>query len=141
VFTKEVTRLIIMALIVQTPILILGFLTGLSGGLAVARSRLFLMFIGIELAIALNCRSLTHSLLEVKPHKWVILAVVSQAMLTTALTFIPPARTALGIVFPSTADLIWILIAALETVLSIELLKKYWKSRPATTEDSLNSSN
>jgi len=139
VFTKEVVRLIFMALIVQTPILILGFVTGLSEGLVFARSRLFLMFIGIELAIALNCRSLTHSFLEVKPHRWVILAVISQALLTTVLMLIPPARSALGIVFPTTIDLTWILIAAVETVVSIELLKKYWKLRPASAQPSLNS--
>lgn len=63
VFTEEVIRLILMALIVQTPVLILGFLDGLPSGLVAARSRLFLMFVGIELAMALNCRSLTHSLL------------------------------------------------------------------------------
>ncbi len=138
VFTKEVTRLIVMALIVQTPVLMLGFVTGLSGGLPAARSRLFLMFIGIELAIALNCRSLTHSVLQVKPHKWVILAVISQIALTTSLTLIPPARTALGIIFPTTVDLIWILAGAVETMVSIELLKKYWRSRPASAQDSLD---
>jgi Ca2+-transporting ATPase len=75
--------------------------------------------------------------LEVKPHKWVILAVISQAVLTTALTFIPQARTALGIIFPTTADLIWILVAAVETVVSIEFLKKYWKIRPTSAQGSL----
>lgn len=139
VFTKEVTRLIIMALLVQTPVLVLAFLTGLGGGIAAARSRIFLMFIGIELAITLNCRSLTHSLLEVKPHKWVILAVISETVLTTILVFIPPVREALGIVFPSTVDLMWILVAAIETVVSIELLKRYWKPRPASAETSLDS--
>jgi Ca2+-transporting ATPase len=138
VFTKEVTRLIIMALIVQTPVLILGFVTGLSEGLMFARSRLFLMFIGIELAIALNCRSLTHSFLEVKPHKWVVLAVISQALLTAVLTLIPSTRAALGIIFPTTVDLIWIIIAAVETMVSIELLKKYWKLRSASAQSSLD---
>jgi Ca2+-transporting ATPase len=95
------------------------------------------MFIGVELAIALNCRSLTHSFMEVKPHKWVILAVISQALLTTALTFIPQTRTALGIIFPTTTDLIWILVAAVETVVSIEFLKKYWKIRPTSAQGSL----
>jgi Ca2+-transporting ATPase len=140
VFTKEVTRLIVMALIVQTPILLLGFVTGLGEGLAFARSRLFLMFIGIELAIALNCRSLTHSIIEVRPHKWVILAVISQIVLTIILTLIPLTREALGIILPTNIDLAWVMVAAVETFVSIELLKKYWKRRPATAQDSLNSS-
>jgi len=127
VFTKDVTRLIVMALIVQTPVLILGFMIGLSEGLVAARSRLFLMFIGIELAIALNCRSLTHSILEVRPHKWIILAVIWETILITTLVLIPATRSALGIVYPSFADLLWILFAAVETMVSIELLKKFTK--------------
>jgi Ca2+-transporting ATPase len=125
VFTKDVTRLIIMALLVQTPVLILGFMTGLSETLLAARSRLFLMFIGIELAIALNCRSLTHSVLEVRPHKWVILAVIWETVLITILVLVPITRSALGIVYPSFADLLWILFAAMETMVSMELLKKF----------------
>jgi Ca2+-transporting ATPase len=124
VFTKEVTRLIVMALVVQTPALILGFMTGLSEGLVAARSRLFLMFIGIELAIALDCRSLTHSILEVRPHKWVIFAVIWETVLITTLILIPATRSALGMVYPSFTDLVWILVAAVEAITSIELLKK-----------------
>ena len=127
VFTREVTRLIVMALVVQTPILLLGFMTGLSEGLVAARSRLFLMFIGVELAVALNCRSLTHSVLEVRPHKWVILAVIWEIALITVLVMIGSTRSALGMVFPTSADLLWIIAAALETAISIELLKKLTK--------------
>lgn len=136
VFTKEVTRLIMMALVAQTPVLMLGFLTGLGAGLPAARSRLFLMFIGIELAIALNCRSLTHSLLEVRPHKWLILAVIWETVLITILVLFPPSRYALGIVFPSSVDLLWVFAAAIETAVSIELLKKYLKKRPALVQAS-----
>jgi Ca2+-transporting ATPase len=127
VFTKDVTRLIVMALLVQTPVLLLGFMLGLPEGLPAARSRLFLMFIGVELAIALNCRSLTHSVFEVKPHKWVIVAVISQVVLTAVLILIPITRLALGMIYPTTADLLWIIASAVETAISIELLKKLTK--------------
>jgi Ca2+-transporting ATPase len=135
VFTKDVTRLILMALIVQTPILILGFTTGLSEGLIAARSRLFLMFIGIELAIALNCRSLTYSMISVRPHKWVVLAVIWESILISILTLIPPTRIALGIVVPSFADLQWIFAAAIETMVSIELLKIFLNKHRITAGD------
>jgi len=127
VFTKEVTRLIVLALIVQTPVLLLGFVSGLSEGLVAARSRLFLMFIGMELAMALNCCSLTHSLLEAKPSRWVVLAVIWETMLISILGSVPLTRNALGISSPTTSDLIWIVFAALENTLSIELLKKFVK--------------
>jgi Ca2+-transporting ATPase len=125
VFTKEVTRLIVMALLVQTPVLLLGFMTGLPEGLPAARSRLFLMFIGVELAIALNCRSLTHSIFAVRPHRWVIIAVISQVVLTVALVLIPIARLALGMYLPTSSDILWILGSALETAISVELLKRF----------------
>jgi Ca2+-transporting ATPase len=129
VFTKDVTRLIVMALIVQTPFLILGFMTGLGEGLVAARSRLFLIFIGMELAVSLNCQSLTHSFFKVKPHHWLVLAVLSEIALITILGAVPLTRSALGIVFPSVTDMVWIIAGALEAVVSIELLKRYVKPR------------
>jgi Ca2+-transporting ATPase len=90
------------------------------------------MLIGMELAMALNCGSLTYSLLEVKPSKWVILAVIWEAMLISILGAVPLTRNALGISSPTTSDLIWIIFAALENTLSIELLKKFareWENR------------
>jgi Ca2+-transporting ATPase len=128
VFTREITRLIVMALIVQTPLLTLGFLSGLSEGLVAARSRLFLMFIGVELAIALNCRSLTHSILEAKPHKWLIMAVIWETFLMVVLLQIPLTRDALNIVFPSSMDLAWMIGGAIITGVSIELFKRLAKS-------------
>jgi Ca2+-transporting ATPase len=128
VFTREITRLIVMALIVQTPLLTLGFLSGLSEGLVAARSRLFLVFIGVELAIALNCRSLTHSILEAKPHKWLIMAVIWETFLMVVLLQIPLTRDALNIVFPSSMDLAWMIGGAIITGVSIELFKRLAKS-------------
>jgi len=129
VFTKQVTKLILMALLVQTPILTLAFLNGLSEGLVAARSRLFLMFVVVELAIALNCRSLTHSLMDTKPHKWLVISIVWEIVLITILLQIPLTRNALGIIFPSSTDLVWIIGAAITTVVSIEVLKKLTRGK------------
>lgn len=130
VFTRDVTRLIVMALLVQMPLLILGFASGLNGGLLAARSRLFLMFVAMELGIALNCRSLSRSLLEVRPHKWLLLTVIWECVLIIVLMIIPSTRAALGMVQPSTIDLAWIIGAAVVATISIELLKGFWKLRP-----------
>jgi Ca2+-transporting ATPase len=124
VFTREVVIFLVRALIVEAPLLTLGFLTGLSAGLVAARSRLFLMFIAAELAIALNCQSLRHSILETRPHKWLVMTIVWEILLVSTLLFIEPARNALGMVLPSSIDLLWILGGAMVTVLSMELLKK-----------------
>jgi Ca2+-transporting ATPase len=95
-------------LIVESPVLLLGFLTALPYGMEAARSRLFLMFIAVELAVALNCRSLIHSILQARPHKALLLAILWELVLITALTIIPVTREALHITIPTLEDLAWI---------------------------------
>jgi P-type Ca2+ transporter type 2C len=129
VFTREVVRFIVLALIVQTPILIFGFVTGLPDGLVAARSRLFLMFIGVELAIALNCQSLRNSVLETRPHRWLVIAVLWEVFLIVMLLLFPPARNVLGMVLPTSIDLMWIVGAVLAAGISMELVKKLTKLR------------
>jgi Ca2+-transporting ATPase len=124
VFTAEVKHFIIRALIVESPVLLLGFLTALPYGMEAARSRLFLMFIAVELAVALNCRSLIHSILQARPHKVLLLAILWELVLITALTIIPVTREALHIIIPTLEDLAWITLAGLITFTSIELLKR-----------------
>jgi Ca2+-transporting ATPase len=124
VFTREVVEFIVRAQIVETPILMLGFMHALPMGLDVARSRLFLMFIAVELMMAINCRSLIHSVFVAKPHKLLILSIVWESFLITLLTSIPATRQALHIVPPSITDLAWIIGSSIITFISIELLKK-----------------
>ncbi len=124
VFTAEVKHFIIRALIVESPVLLLGFLTALPYGMEAARSRLFLMFIAVELVVALNCRSLTHPILQARPHKVLLLAILWELVLITALTIIPITREALHIIIPTLEDLAWITLAGLITFTSIELLKR-----------------
>jgi Ca2+-transporting ATPase len=124
VFTREVVEFIIRAQIVETPILMLGFMHALPMGLDVARSRLFLMFIAVELMIAINCRSLIHSVFVAKPHKLLILSIIWESFLITLLASIPATRQALHIVPPSITDLAWIIGAPITTFISIEMLKK-----------------
>jgi Ca2+-transporting ATPase len=124
VFTADVKHFIVRALIVESPVLLLGFLTALPYGMEAARSRLFLMFIAVELVVALNCRSLIHSILQARPHKVLLLAILWELVLITALTIIPVTREALHITIPTLEDLAWITLAGLITFTSIELLKR-----------------
>ncbi|MEM1517616.1 MAG: cation-translocating P-type ATPase [Nitrososphaerota archaeon] len=124
VFTREVVDFIIRALIVETPILTLGFIHALPMGIEVARSRLFLMFIAVELTIAINCRSLIHSVFVSKPHKLLILTIIWELFLITLLINIPATRQALHMTLPNTIDLAWIMGSAIVTFFSIEVLKR-----------------
>jgi Ca2+-transporting ATPase len=124
VFTREVKEFIVRALIVETPVLLAGFLDALPLGIEVARSRLFLMFIVIELVIALNCRSLIHSIFKTRPHRLLVLTIIWEIFLISLLASIPITKEALHIVPPSQSDLAWIIGGGLVTFTSIELLKR-----------------
>lgn len=125
VFAWDIRSFIIRALLVESPILLLAFLNALPYGLDAARSRLFLMFIFLELTIAMNCRSLSFTIRRAKPHKWLILAAVWETTLITVLLQVPVTREALHLQYPMLEDIIWIIGGALTTFLSIELLKLY----------------
>lgn len=129
VFTRDVVEYIIRALLVETPLLLLGFIDAFPMGIEAARSRVFLMFVFIELAIALNTVSLTKSIFNVRPHKLLALTIVWEIILITILTLIPVTREALHIVLPTPRDLAWIAAGAMTTFMSIELLKRFEISR------------
>ncbi|MCP8314850.1 MAG: cation-translocating P-type ATPase [archaeon] len=125
VFTRDVVLFLIRALIVETPVLTLAFISGLSYGMDAARTRLFLMFIFVELAVALNCRSLLFTIDKAKPHKWLLLAVIWESLLVAVLLHIPMAREALNILYPTFEDIIWVAGGVLATFISIEGLKHF----------------
>ncbi|MEN2974337.1 MAG: cation-translocating P-type ATPase [Candidatus Caldarchaeales archaeon] len=123
VFSKEVVSFLIRALIVEPPVMILAFYTALPYGIDAARTRLFLLFVAIELVVAISCRSLRHTVLRVRPHKWLILAILWEAMLIGLLILFPVTREALHLTHPTLDDLTWIGLGGIITFLSIELLK------------------
>lgn len=124
VFTTEVKEFLVRALVVEAPILLIGFINALPLGIEAARSRLFLMFIAVELAVAINCRSLIYSVFKARPHKLLILTIIWEIFLISLLVSIPAAREALYVIPPTVTDLYWIISAGFITFLSIELLKR-----------------
>jgi Ca2+-transporting ATPase len=133
VFNKDVKRFLITVVVVATPIYLLGYLTGLQDGVDHARSRLFFMFIVNELALALNCRSLVHSIFKARPHKWLWLAIIWEITLITAIMTIPGGAAALKLTPPGLDDLPWMLGGAAILFTSIELTKiiaSVWRSAP-----------
>ncbi|MEM4298536.1 MAG: cation transporting ATPase C-terminal domain-containing protein, partial [Nitrososphaerota archaeon] len=129
VFTRDIKEYIVNALLVETPVLLLGFIDALPLGIEAARSRLFLMLIFVELAIALNTVSLTQPIFKVRPHKWLLISILWEVALITILTIIPVTRAALHIVLPNLRDAAWMGLGAATTFTSIELLKRLEISR------------
>ena len=124
VFTKEVKMFLARAVLVETPILLLGFYYALPLGIEHARTRLFLMFVAVELAVALSCRSLKHPITKARPHKWLIWAVVWEVLLISVLISIPYTREALHLEIPTTGDFTWVLGGFVAVLVSMESLKR-----------------
>jgi P-type Ca2+ transporter type 2C len=53
----------------------------------------------------LNCRSLTFSIIQAPPHKWLLIALGWELILIAVLVQIPAVRHSFGITVPSLAEL------------------------------------
>jgi P-type Ca2+ transporter type 2C len=108
VLTKDLLLFLVSTLLVQVPVLLLAFVTGVAAGVDVARTRLFLMLIFMELAVAINCRSLSQGVLKAKPHRLLIASVLWETLLIMVLLWIPQTRDALHLLIPRPQDGLWI---------------------------------
>lgn len=123
VFTKEVKTFLLVVPLIMSPMLFWTFLDSLHMGLEAARTDLFLTFVFFELAVALNCRSLKHSIIKVRPHKFLLLTIIWETLLLSVLINMPFVRDAFGIVLPSLHDVAIVAGACLVVVCSLELIK------------------
>lgn len=122
VFSWEVKAFILLALIIEIPFFFFIFFHELAD-IKHARTEIFFLFIFIELIIALNFRSMRYSVFKVPPHKWLILAVLSQVVLTVILIEIPSVREAFGIIHPTATDLEIIFAFGVLVFISMEIIK------------------
>lgn len=123
VFTKEVKSFLLRAVLIEAPLLLWIFLSSLPLGVEIARTRLFLVFVFFELVLALNCRSLKHTLFKVKPHKLLLLTVLWETILILILANIPAARQAFGMVPIGVFEVGLIIGMCLIVLLSVEFTK------------------
>jgi len=104
VFSWDVKAFILLALLIEIPFFFFLFFHELAD-IKHARTEIFFLFIVIELIIALNFRSMRYSIFKAPPHKWLILAVASQFVLTAVVIEIPSVREAFEILKPTASDL------------------------------------
>ena len=128
VFSKDFVIFLGMAVLVESPFFLFIFLHDLKD-LTHARTEVFFLFIVVELVIALNSRSMKYSVFKLPPHKWLVVAVLSQIALAFGLLFIPSLRNSFGIQWPSAGDLEMIAVYAVFAVLCIELIKLYLRKK------------
>jgi Ca2+-transporting ATPase len=122
VFSKDVRMLILMAVIIECPIFLWMFFQS-QPDMELARTRIFFMFVFIELIIAVNFRSLRYSLVQAPPHKWLLIAIGWELALIVVLMQFPAVRNAFGITMPSASDLGIIVALGVGIVIVIEMAK------------------
>jgi Ca2+-transporting ATPase len=122
VFSREVLTFIIMAVIIETPIFLFMYFGSLPD-MELSRTRMFFLFIIVELVIAMNFRSMRYSILSAPPHKWLLIAIFWEVVLIVGLMQVPAVRDAFGIAMPSTGDLVSIAGIGLLVLIAMEALK------------------
>ena len=122
IFGWDVKSFILRAVFIEVPFFYFLFFSELSD-LTHARTAIFFLFIVVEFVIALNCRSLIHSIFKAPPHKWLVVAVIWELALVAAIIQIPAVGEAFGITKPSFSDLAIIVAFGFAIFLIIEATK------------------
>ncbi len=136
VFAWDVRAFILLALFVEVPFFFYIFYTDLAD-IETARTEIFFLFIVIELIIALNFRSMRYSIFKTPPHLWLILAILSQVVLTFVLIQIPAIRDAFGITSPSLSCLKMIGGFGIVVFISMEIIKAFLRRKMAVAQKTI----
>jgi len=109
---------------INTPVLLaIYFIEYFTAGHARAMTLVFLAFVFLELFVAINCRSLRFTIIRAPPHKLLILAVLWETILITALMLIPATREVLQITLPTLQDILFITLICISTFMIREAIK------------------
>lgn len=121
VFSRDV-RIFISIAVAVVPLFLLVFFMS-QPEMELARTRMFFMFILIELAIAVNFRSMRYSVFKAPPHRWLVIAIMWELVLIAALVHVPSVRAAFGIGMPSTGDIVMIAGVSFLLFVAVEVMK------------------
>lgn len=127
VFSIEVNSFILLTLVIEVPLFSWIFLS--AKDLTTARTILFFLFVIIELVLALNFRSLRYSIFKVPPHRWLIMAVLLNVIITFLIVQYPQVRDSFGITLPSMTDIGMMIAIALGITAAIELTKAFLRRK------------
>jgi Ca2+-transporting ATPase len=128
VFSLDVRTLILFAVIIECPIFLWMFFSHI-GDLEYARTQIFMMFVLIELILALNFRSLRYSIVEARPHKWLLIAIAWELLLIAVLLQFGAVRESFGIAMPSMRDVGIIVAMGFGVLISVEIVKAFLRGR------------
>ncbi len=128
VFSWDVRALILLGVVIECPIFLWVFFQNFAN-LELARTKIFFMYVIIELILALNFRSLKYSIFQAPPHKSLVLSILGTLAFTAVLIQIPALREAFGIAVPAASDLGMIVALGLLVTITIEITKAVLRAK------------
>jgi len=128
VFSFDVKTFIALGALIECPIFLFVFFHDLNT-IEVARTEIFLMFVIIELILAMSFRSLRYSILEAPPHKWLLIAIGWEFALIAVLLQFESVRESFGINMPTWSDVGFVLALGIGIMVTIELAKLVLRKR------------
>ncbi|MEO8676817.1 MAG: cation-translocating P-type ATPase, partial [Casimicrobiaceae bacterium] len=127
VFSKDVRLLVLLGIVVECPIFLWIYFDNYAD-MESARTKIFLLFVFVELIIAMSFRSLRYSLFEAPPHKWLLLAIGWEFALLGVLIQFPVVRETFGIRMPTWPDLAMVLGISALVLGAIEIAKAFLRA-------------
>jgi Ca2+-transporting ATPase len=127
IFSREVRFLVLLGVLIECPIFLWIYFDNYAE-IEVARTKIFLLFVSVELIIAMSFRSLRYSIFEAPPHKWLLLAIGWELALLGVLIQFPVVRETFGIRMPNWSDLAMALAVSVLVVFAIEMTKAYLRA-------------
>lgn len=127
IFTLDVTAFLVRAVMIEAPILLAVYFMAPIFHFKTHAEQLtvlFLTFIFVELVVALSSRSLTETIFKLRPHRWLVLAVVWELLLVFSIIYlIPGGAMVLEVEKIPLHDYGLIIFAALLVFASMEITK------------------
>jgi len=130
IFSRDVRLLVLLGILIETPIFLWVYFDSYAD-IEVARTRIFLLFVFVELIISMSFVSLRHSLFKAPPHKWLLLAMGWELALFAVLVQFAVVRETFGIRMPTWPDLAMALAVGAFVVIAIEATKAFLRASDA----------
>ena len=127
IFSRDVRLLVLLGVLIECPIFLWIYFDN-HADIETARTKIFMLFVFVELIIAMCFRSLRFSLIQAPPHKWLLLAMAWEVALLAVLIQFDTVRETFGIRMPSWSDLGMALGISALVVAAIELTKAYLRA-------------
>ena len=127
IFSRDVRLLVLLGVVIECPIFLWIYFDNYAD-IEGARTKIFLLFVFVELIISMSFRSLRYSLFQAPPHKWLLLAMGWELVLFGVLIQFAIVRETFGIRMPTWPDLGTALAVSAFVMAAIEATKAYLRT-------------